>query len=189
MALTRSEQMARIRARHTTPERLLRRMLWQDGLRYRLHARTPVGRPDIVFPGPRVAVFVDGCFWHGCPEHYVRPRSRNEFWAQKLKANVLRDIRQTKELESLGWRVCRVWEHEVFEHPERVVSRIAAIVHGNRWRPSSSWRAVRVVEVDAGSGRERWSLLDLRDSKARRTVTRRRTTHKWRRVEVAGASS
>lgn len=188
VVLTRSQQMARIRARHTSPERLLRRLLWQHGLRYRLHARTEIGRPDIVFPGPRVAVFVDGCFWHGCPEHYVRPRSSNDFWAQKLQTNVKRDIRQTRELESLGWRVCRVWEHDVFEHPHRVVRRIVSAVHQPRWRPSTSWRALRVVGVDDEAGLERWFLVDLRDCSMRRTVVRRRTTHKWRRADPAAAS-
>ena len=67
MRLSRSEQMARICGAHTRPEVLLRAALWGHGLRYRLHAKTPVGRPDILFPGSKVAVFIDGCFWHGCP--------------------------------------------------------------------------------------------------------------------------
>lgn len=186
MALTRSEQMARIRGRNTSPELLLRQMLWQHGLRYRLHARTPTGRPDIVFPGARVAVFVDGCFWHGCPDHYVRPRSRSDFWAEKLKANVLRDIRQTRELELLGWRVLRVWEHEVFEDPERIVGLAVSATRARQWRPPSSWRAVRVVAIAGSVNQERWSLRELRDPVARRTITRARTTNKWRRAEVAG---
>src|SRR5262245_58811764 len=115
VALTRSEQMARIRGRNTTPELLLRRLLWEAGLRYRLHAKTPAGRPDIAFPQSRVAVFIDGCFWHGCPDHYVRPRSSSEFWSRKLAENVRRDATQTRRLEALGWRVCRFWEHEIFE--------------------------------------------------------------------------
>src|SRR5262245_51945914 len=117
--------MARIRPRDTSPERLLRKHLWNAGLRYRLHVPTPAGRPDIVFVSRRVAVFVDGCFFHGCPDHYVRPRSSCAFWAEKLAANVRRDIDQTRELERLGWRVCRIWEHEVFENPSRVAKRIA----------------------------------------------------------------
>src|SRR5580692_10585444 len=109
MGLSRSEQMARIRSRNTTPERVLRGLLWSAGLRYRLHATTPAGRPDIVFPGTRVAVFVDGCFWHGCPDHYVRPRSSSDFWSRKLLENFKRDGAQTERLEALGWRVCRIW--------------------------------------------------------------------------------
>src|SRR4051812_21964937 len=119
MALTRSEQMARIRGVNTTPELRLRARLWSTGLRYRLHLRTPAGRPDLVIPGAQVAVYIDGCQWHGCPKHYVRPRSKDEFWAAKLHENVARDLRQTQQLEALGWRVLRFWEHEVWEEPER----------------------------------------------------------------------
>src|SRR5215211_8176900 len=105
--------MARVKGKNTSPERILRSALWRNGLRYRLDYKVPAGRPDIVFPGPKVAVFVDGCFWHGCPAHYSRPRSQQEFWSEKLAANVERDRRQTLELESRGWRVVRVWEHEI----------------------------------------------------------------------------
>lgn len=102
MALTRSQQMARIKGKLTKPEVFLRQALWQRGARYRLHHKTPVGRPDIAFPGPRLAVFIDGCQWHGCPKHYVRPRSRNEFWADELSTNVERDQRQTRAIEAAG---------------------------------------------------------------------------------------
>ena len=180
MGLTRSEQMARIRGKNTSPERNLRRLLWGAGLRYRLHVKTPAGRPDIVFLGARVAVFVDGCFWHGCPDHYVRPRSSADFWAAKLAENVRRDIKQTRHLEELGWRVCRVWEHEVFEHPGRAVGRIRSAVFNRRWHPVLSWRVIRVAEIDATTDRERRYMRDLRNGCRRRTVTRRRSTKKWR---------
>jgi DNA mismatch endonuclease (patch repair protein) len=171
--------MSRIRGRDTKPERILRRLLWHSGLRYRLHARTPAGRPDVVFPGARVAVFVDGCFWHGCPDHYVRPRSSIRFWAEKLTQNVERDTRQTHRLEDAGWRVCRVWEHEVFEDPDRVVSRITSAVRDHPWRSRRSWRVYRVVELDHATDRERRYLRDLRDTTCRRTMTRKRSTRKW----------
>lgn len=180
MGLSRSQQMSRIRGRHTTPERVLRTLLWGSGLRYRLHARTPAGRPDIVFPRAKVAVFVDGCFWHGCPDHYVRPRSSTDFWAAKLLENVRRDIGQTRQLEALGWRVCRVWEHEVFEHPDRTVERVRSATCGTRWRPPASWRVFKVVEVDPSNDRERRYMRELRDGTRRRSVTRHRSTRKWR---------
>lgn len=182
MGLSRSENMARIRPRDTSPERLLRRLLWREGLRYRLHARTPVGRPDIVFPGSKVAVFIDGCFWHGCPDHYVRPRSRELFWAEKLATNVRRDSEQTNKLEALGWRVCRVWEHEVFEHPQRVVRQLRSALLNRRWLPAPSWRVFRVLEIDPETDRERRFLRDLRTAVRHRTVTQRRSTRKWRRI-------
>ncbi len=88
--LTRSQQMSRIRGGNTNPERIVARALWAAGLRYRLRLSRLAGRPDIVFTGARLAVFIDGCFWHGCPEHYVRPRSRSVFWRRKLRENVAR---------------------------------------------------------------------------------------------------
>src|SRR5262249_18345326 len=112
--------MRRIRGTNTSPERRIRKVLWSLGLRYRVHARIGRSRPDILFIRPKVAIFVDGCFWHGCPEHYVRPRSREAFWAQKLRSNVLRDCRQTVFLESQGWTILRFWEHEIESKPDRV---------------------------------------------------------------------
>ena len=76
---------------------------------------------------PQSAVFVDGCFWHGCPDHYVRPRTKNEFWDAKLKENVDRDRRQTVELTQLGWRVVRVWEHQVWEELDDTVEAIVVL--------------------------------------------------------------
>jgi DNA mismatch endonuclease (patch repair protein) len=173
--------MARIRGRNTTPELLLRRLLWEAGLRYRLHARAPAGRPDIAFPRSRVAVFIDGCFWHGCPDHYVRPRSSGEFWSRKLAENVRRDATQTKRLEALGWRVCRFWEHEIFEASNAALERIRLALSTTRWQPAASWRVLKVVETDAELDRERRYLRDLRNSKLRMTVTQKRSTRKWRK--------
>lgn len=160
MALSRSQQMSRIRGRNTGPELALRKALWAAGMRYRLHVRTPHGRPDIVFPGRTVAVFIDGCFWHGCPLHYVRPRSREAFWATKLHQNIQRDRRQTAGLESAGWRVVRVWEHEVADDIGAAVLLIRSALHDVFWSPGSSPRVSEVCEVPGG---ELWSFVDLRD--------------------------
>jgi DNA mismatch endonuclease, patch repair protein len=182
MGFSRSEVMSRIRGRDTEPERVLRRLLWNRGLRYRLHLRTPAGRADLVFSGPRVAVFVDGCFWHGCPEHYVRPRTSALFWADKLAANVERDVNQTSRLEEAGWRVCRFWEHEVFENPEAVADRITRAVRNQRWRPAMSWRVDQVNVVDSDTDLERRFLRELRDREKPRKAIRQRTTRKWDRT-------
>ncbi len=120
--LTRSENMARIRSRDTKPEIRLRQALWAAGCRYRLRSDLP-GSPDILFVKARVAVFVDGCFWHGCPLHYSAPRTREEFWKTKLRKNVLRDIAADDALVSDKWEVFRVWEHEL-KDTEDVVRRI-----------------------------------------------------------------
>lgn len=186
MVLSRSEQMSRIKGKNTTPERVLRSALWRVGLRYRLHTRTPVGKPDVVFAQKRVAVFIDGCFWHGCPEHYVRPRSREPFWKQKLKENFERDRRQTLELEALGWRVVRVWEHEVFETPAEVVARVQSALESPHWSPRDDWRVVQVDSVDEATRLERRSLIPLRAAGPVRDVVGRRVTAKWRRPSSSG---
>lgn len=181
MALDRSQQMARIKGRNTKPETLLRAALWARGARYRLHHPTPVGRPDIVFPGPKVAVFIDGCQWHGCPAHYVRPRSNNAFWAQKLRVNVERDHRQTCELEALGWRVLRCWEHEIHEALDAVVERVLALLTGAPPAPGPDWRVIEVMPVDPTIDLEERLTVELR-ALDRVSVERRvRTTRKWKR--------
>ena len=121
--LSRSENMSRIRSRDTRPEIELRKALWQQGLRYRLEYDLP-GRPDLAFIGPRVAIFVDGCFWHGCPVHYSAPSTRQEFWARKLRDNVERDLGVDDTLNRLGWRPFHVWQHEL-KDARLVLRRIA----------------------------------------------------------------
>jgi DNA mismatch endonuclease, patch repair protein len=99
----------------TRPERALRSELQRRGLRFRKHyALASAGRcrADIVFTRARIAVFVDGCFWHGCPDHGTRPRTNSVYWSAKINRNVARDADQTRLLERSGWRVVRIWEHE-----------------------------------------------------------------------------
>lgn len=99
----------------TEPELALRSELHRRGLRYRLHRRiegVPRVRPDIVFVTPRVVVFVDGCFWHGCPDHGTDPKANREWWKNKIQKNKERDRRHNVALQAEGWKVVRVWEHE-----------------------------------------------------------------------------
>jgi DNA mismatch endonuclease (patch repair protein) len=95
----------------TKPELALRRVLHGRGLRFTLHRRDLPGRPDIVLSRARIAVFVDGCFWHGCPEHGVLPKNNREWWEQKLAGNTERDRRKDAELEEKGWLTLHLWEH------------------------------------------------------------------------------
>lgn len=123
---TRSKNMARIRSRDTRPERVLRSLLWQNGHRgYRLRSSLP-GKPDVVFSRIRLVVFVDGCFWHCCPSCIDgrAPKSNTGYWDAKRAGNVARDQRNTKLLRGLGWKVIRVWEHEVLKSPVRVLRKI-----------------------------------------------------------------
>ncbi|MDO8150201.1 very short patch repair endonuclease [Isoptericola sp. b408] len=107
--------MSTARRRDTAPEMALRRELHARGLRYRVGFPVPGQRRrtiDVAFTRARVAVFVDGCFWHGCPEHGNAPRSNAEWWRTKLAANMDRDRDTDRLLDESGWRVVRIWEHE-----------------------------------------------------------------------------
>src|SRR5262249_7565758 len=150
---------------------LLRSSLWGLGLRYRLHWRTPTGRPDIVITARKLAVFVDGCFWHGCPVHYSRPSTQADYWAEKLRRNVERDRRQTLALEALGWTVLRTWEHEVHDDALAVATRISEVASGVV-QPAATpeWRIVCVTPLSLKPGFERCLQQDLRDPTCRRTI-------------------
>jgi len=115
--------------RNTTPELALRSALHRRGLRFRVHRRPIPGlrrEADLVFSAVRVAVFVDGCFWHGCPEHATWPKSNAEWWRLKLTANRERDAETDARLADAGWLSLRVWEHEsTDEAANRLVSAIA----------------------------------------------------------------
>jgi DNA mismatch endonuclease, patch repair protein len=128
----RSALMSRIRGRDTRPEVDLRRRLWKKGLRYRTHFQRLAGRPDVVFIGAKVAVFVDGCFWHGCPEHRVWPSSRVSFWRKKLEGNQARDAAVTNQLRLAGWVVLRLWEHEIQSDPEAAANLVWVLVERRR---------------------------------------------------------
>ncbi len=104
--------MQRMPRASTGPEILIRRELHRRGLRYRVnHPRLP-GRPDIAFTGARVAVFIDGCFWHACPDHGVLPKNNREWWQSKLSRNVARDREKDAQLDTMGWVAVHIWEHE-----------------------------------------------------------------------------
>ena len=110
-----SERMSTFPRRDTTPELELRRELWRRGLRYRVD-RPLDGkrrrRADLTFVGAKVVVFVDGCFWHGCPQHGTSPKANAEWWTEKLARNVARDADTNDYLAAQGWTVLRFWEHE-----------------------------------------------------------------------------
>ncbi len=120
------------RARDTEPERRLRRTLREAGLGgYRLNWKKAPGRPDIAYPGRKVAIFVHGCFWHHCPKcHPNLPKSNPEFWARKFELNRERDARKRRNLEALGWRVIEAWECDVRERPGELVSSIQSARSG-----------------------------------------------------------
>ncbi|MEI7526632.1 MAG: very short patch repair endonuclease [Mariniphaga sp.] len=109
---TRSYNMSRIRGKDTKPEMVVRRFLFANGYRYRLHDPKLPGKPDIVLPKYKTAIFVNGCFWHGhkgCP-YFVLPKTRTEWWLQKIKGTMARDKAAEVALNVIGWKVILIWE-------------------------------------------------------------------------------
>jgi DNA mismatch endonuclease (patch repair protein) len=116
--------MSKIHGENTSPEIKIRKMLFAQGIRgYRIHFNIP-GKPDLVFTKKKIAVFIDGCFWHKCPVCFQEPETRKEFWMKKISSNVERDEKVNLQLQKEGWRVIRIWEHEIRKDPEKVVQRI-----------------------------------------------------------------
>ena len=125
----RSAVMARVKARDTGPELVVRRLLWRLGARYRLDRRDLPGRPDIVMPGRKLAVFVHGCFWHGhdCVRGARVPKANRNYWTTKIARNRARDIETRAKLEALGWRVEVVWECDL-KDAEALERRLAKLL-------------------------------------------------------------
>jgi len=117
----RSYCMSRIRSKDTQPEIFLRKAISSAGVKgYRLHYKLS-GRPDIVFPRKKIAVFIDGCFWHKCPKCFVKPKTNVRFWNRKIESNVKRDRAVNTRLKRDGWTVIRIWEHEIIN--EKVLKK------------------------------------------------------------------
>jgi len=125
----RSKIMSKIRGKDTSPEILLRKALFRKGYRYSLKKRFKElnCRPDIVLVSRRICIFVDGCFWHGCPRCYRAPKSNRRYWLPKIRENIKRDRRQDAYLKKNGWRVIRVWEHDVDKNIDRLIKKINKI--------------------------------------------------------------
>ena len=128
----RSLNMSRVRSKNTGPELAMRRKLYADGLRYRIHYGAE--RIDIAFPKEKIAVFVDGCFWHSCPIHGSVSKSNQGYWLPKLQKNIRLAIEKDRKLKKSGWTVIHIWEHSVNDEIKvcsgDVESRL--LVHGKR---------------------------------------------------------
>jgi len=124
----RKYNMSRIRGKNTGPEVKLRKMLFAKGIRgYRIHYNLP-GKPDIVFIKKKIVIFVDGCFWHKCPVDFQEPETRKEFWMKKIQSNVDRDKKVNSELKDQGWKIIRIWEHEIRKDPEKCLKKVIRIL-------------------------------------------------------------
>ncbi|MFD2093998.1 very short patch repair endonuclease [Blastococcus deserti] len=139
-AAPRSRGVSKLRRRDSKPEMAVRRLLYARGLRYRVCFRVPGQRRrtiDIAFVGARLAVYIDGCFWHGCPEHAHLPKVNAGWWTRKIAMNQARDAAANGQLAGLGWTVLRFWEHE---DPEDVVRQVVATFESARTRRPASTR-------------------------------------------------
>lgn len=148
--------MAAIKGSDTKPELLIRKLLHQRGFRYRLHDRKLPGKPDLVFPRHQAVLFVNGCFWHGhdCPQFHW-PKTRPEFWLDKISGNVRRDLRNEATLSATGWRVGLIWECATKGRGRlsigEVIDRAAAFLEGSGKYVSIQGQPVdRFTEQTAG---------------------------------------
>ena len=125
-----SRVMSRNKARNTKPELNLRRSLYADGVRgYRLNWKKAPGTPDIAFPGKKIAIFINGCYWHRCPHcELPLPKTNTKFWEEKFDKNIKRDIKKEKELLDLGWIVLVFWECKIKTNMKDCTNKIKAIL-------------------------------------------------------------
>ncbi|NMC86599.1 MAG: very short patch repair endonuclease [Anaerolineaceae bacterium] len=127
--------MQAVKSRDTAPEKAIRSLLFKKGFRYRIDCR-PIEelnrRADILFKSAKIAIFIDGCFWHGCPIHGSQAKSNAAFWMEKIKHNQERDLDTNMKLAQAGWTVIRIWEHE---EPEKAVERIIEIFERRKPNP------------------------------------------------------
>jgi DNA (cytosine-5)-methyltransferase 1 len=125
----RSRIMRGVPSKHTSGELLFRKALWEAGIRgFRLHSSTVPGHPDVVFPKYQIAIFIDGCFWHGCPKCYRAPKSNQAYWEMKVKRNRERDAAVNERCQMAGWKVLRIWEHDVIRSPKRAAERLTRLL-------------------------------------------------------------
>jgi len=111
----------KVRSKETKIEMKVRKTLWHKGLRYRKNYKELIGTPDIAFPNQKLVIFLDSCFWHGCPLHFREPKSNQKFWQDKIKRNRERDAEQTEHYVCQGWVILRFWEHEIDSDFDRVI--------------------------------------------------------------------
>jgi len=124
----RSRNMSHIRAKDTKPELLVRKALFKQGLRYKIHYHLP-GKPDIVFPSKKIVIFIHGCFWHGhkCKLDHS-PKTNKYFWMKKITNNILRDKSTFATLNKLGWKVIIIWECDIENHIKNIINKLIRII-------------------------------------------------------------
>jgi len=119
--------MSRIHGKNTTPELIVRKALFKAGYRYHLNYKVAGYRVDIAMPGRKIAIFVDGCFWHGCPRCFRAPKSNMKYWNWKIRTNIERDKRIDKSIRKAGWKTRHVWEHELYKKSKKAEKIVDSI--------------------------------------------------------------
>ncbi|MEP6676562.1 MAG: DNA mismatch endonuclease Vsr [Ferruginibacter sp.] len=136
----RSYNMSQIKGKNTKPEILVRKFLHANGFRYKLHDKTLPGKPDIVLPKYKIVIFVHGCFWHGhagC-RYYVIPKTRTEWWLDKINKNRANDVKAKKGLKKEGWKIAEVWECDLKK--EKLENTLGKLLKGiNKFRKEEVW--------------------------------------------------
>lgn len=120
----RSEIMSHVKSKDSKIETLFRKELWQSGFRYRKNSSKYFGKPDIVLPKYKTAIFIDSCFWHGCKKHCRIPTARKKYWTEKIARNAERDKEVSRHYKKLGWKIFRVWEHEMSKNLNKMLKKI-----------------------------------------------------------------
>ena len=128
----RRKNMQNIRSKNTKMELKVRSALHKKGLRFRKYSKTLIGKPDIVFSSSKIVVFLDSCFWHKCRYHFIMPKSRISYWVPKLNRNVQRAKEVNKTLRKQGWKVIRIWEHQVKKNFDFVINKIYSEVKAKK---------------------------------------------------------
>ncbi len=128
----RSKNMKAIRSKNTKMEVLVSKYLWHNGIRFRKNVKNLFGKPDIAIKKYKVVIFLDSCFWHKCPEHFIKPSTNIEFWEDKITANVARDLKVNEYYKNKGWHVLRIWEHEIKKDFENTMQKILLFIQNQK---------------------------------------------------------
>lgn len=120
----RSEVMSKIKGKDTKMEVFLRKMLWENGYRYRKNSTKYFGKPDITLKKENTVIFTDSCFWHGCKKHFKQPSTRKLFWKKKIERNIERDKEVNAHYRKSGWKIIRIREHQLKKNPEKVIEKV-----------------------------------------------------------------
>jgi len=120
--------MSAVRSKDTKMEVSFRKALWVKGFRYRKNPKKYFGKPDLVLKKYKTVIFLDSCFWHGCPDHCRLPKTKKKYWQDKVKRNKLRDIEVSKHYINKDWKVFRIWEHEIKESENDVVEKLISFL-------------------------------------------------------------